>query len=104
MSTTRAGQHHLGDERMIPFKTLVPMRLVDSDDATDVELVRNISNSYQPPILFTRDDLIYTDGNALYGHVIQYGTDGKPALNRQHDGICTKFMRVPIPEKTQCLQ
>lgn len=86
---------------MIPFKTLAPMRLVDSEDATDVELVRNVSNSYQPPILFTMDDPIYTDGHALYGHVIQYDTDGKPALNMQRDSVCTKFMRVPIPKEIQ---
>ena len=84
---------------MIPFKTLKSMRQIDGDDADDVELVRKVRNSYQPPVLFTIDDPVYSDGCNLYGSVVQYGTDGKPALNMQRDSMCTKFTRVPIPKE-----
>jgi hypothetical protein len=86
---------------MIPFETLTAMRQIDTEDATDVGLVLRVSNAYQPKVYFTYDDPIYTDGHNLYGHVIQYGSDGKLALNLQRDNPCTQFTRIPIPKEPQ---
>ncbi|MEE8725573.1 MAG: hypothetical protein SOH95_05425 [Bifidobacterium crudilactis] len=86
---------------MIPFETLKAMRQIDTEDATDVGLVLRVSNAYQPKVYFTHDDPIYTDGRNLYGHIIQYGSDGKLALNLRRDNPCTQFTRIPIPKELQ---
>lgn len=86
---------------MIPFETLTAMRQIDTEDATDVELAQHVCDSYQPKVYFTYDDPIYTDGRNLYGHIIQYGSDGKLALNLRRDNPCTQFTRIPIPKELQ---
>jgi hypothetical protein len=86
---------------MIPFETLKAMRQIDTEDATDVGLVLRVSNAYRPMVYFTHDDPIYTDGRNLYGHIIQYGSDGKLALNLRRDNPCTQFTRIPIPKELQ---
>lgn len=86
---------------MIPFETLTAMRQIDTEDATDVELVLHVCDSYQPKVYLTADDPIYTDGHNLYGHVIQYRPNGKPALNLRRNSPRTKFTRIPIPKELQ---
>lgn len=86
---------------MIPFEALTAMRQIDTKDNTDVELVLHVCDSYQPKLMFTAEDPIYTDGHNLYGHILQYGSDGKPALNLQRDNVCTQFTRIPIPKELQ---